>query len=94
MKKGENDRFYEEVLKGLWGYLSDKLNIPVSSLNKINAVNALTGLGLADEEIKQLTDILDTCEYARYSPSGSASELTEIYEGASQFIKLLENSIG
>ncbi len=41
MKRGENDRFYEEVLKALWGYLSDKLSIPVSDLTRTNAVSAL-----------------------------------------------------
>jgi hypothetical protein len=94
LKRGENDRFYEEILKGLWGYLSDKLNIPVSVLTRNNAVTALKAKGIGEEEIKNLTDILDTCEYARYSPSGSGSEATQIYEVASRFIKSLENSIG
>jgi hypothetical protein len=94
LKRGENDRFYEEILKGLWGYLSDKLNIPVSILTRNNAVTALQEKGISDEEIKQLTDILDTCEYVRYAPSASGSEATTIYEEASQFIKSLENSIG
>jgi hypothetical protein len=94
LKRGENDRFYEEILKGLWGYLSDKLNIPVSVLTRNNAVTALKEKGIGEEEIKNLTDILDTCEYARYSPSGSGLEATQIYEVASRFIRSLENSIG
>ena len=32
-KKGD---FYDEVLKALWGYISDKLSIPVSQLSKDN----------------------------------------------------------
>lgn len=94
LKRGENDRFYEEILKGLWGYLSDKLNIPVSDLTRNNAVAALEHKGISEDEIKQLTDILDTCEYARYAPSASGSEATAIFEGASGFIRSLENSIG
>ncbi len=32
LKNNEIDKFYEEILKAVWGYLSDKLNIPVSEL--------------------------------------------------------------
>jgi hypothetical protein len=37
-KMHENDKagFYDEVLKALWGYLSDKLCMPVSELSKDN----------------------------------------------------------
>ena len=32
----QKNEFYDEVLKALWGYISDKLNIPVSQLSKDN----------------------------------------------------------
>ena len=50
--------------------------------------------GIDEERIKNLSGILDACEYARFSPSGSESEAATIYEGVSQFIKSVENSIG
>jgi hypothetical protein len=92
--KDENlDRFYEEILKAIWGYLSDKLNIPVSELNRNNATISLSERGIDEERIKNLISILDTCEYARYSPSGSGTEAATIYADVSQFIKSVENSI-
>jgi len=94
IKHEETDRFHEEILKALWGYLSDKLNIPVSDLTRNNAVTALKDHGIEDEEIGLLTDLLDTCEYARYSPDASKKEVSVIYEDASRFIRSLENSIG
>jgi len=94
LKNEQIDKFYEEILKAMWGYLSDKLNIPVSDLTRNNAVNSLIEKGIDEETILELTGILDTCEYARFSPSASGSEAETIYEGASQFIKSIENSIG
>ena len=93
MKREENDKFHEEILKALWGYLSDKLSIPVSDLTRTNAVTALQERGIDTEKLQELTDILDKCEYARYSPSAAATEMAEIYEGASQFIRSIENNI-
>ncbi len=93
MKRDEMDRFYEEILKAIWGYLSDKLNIPVSDLTRNNALAALKEKEIKEDILDNLVKILDTCEYARYAPSGSSSEAEEIYEGASRFIRSLENSI-
>jgi hypothetical protein len=93
LKNDETDTFYEEILKALWGYLSDKLNIPVSDLTRSNAITALSFQGIDEERISSLKSILDTCEYARYAPSSSGPEASAIYEGASQFIKSVENSL-
>ena len=41
LKSGRIDKFYEEILKAIWGYLSDKLNIPVSDLTRNNAFVSL-----------------------------------------------------
>jgi len=94
LKNEQIDRFYEEVLKAMWGYLSDKLSIAVSDLTRNKAVTSLSEKGIDEEKISNLNRILDACEYARFSPSGSETEAKTIYEGASQFIKSVENSIG
>jgi hypothetical protein len=94
LKENQSDKFYEEILKALWGYLSDKLNIPVSELNRSSAVNALIEKGIAEEEVSNLASVIDKCEYARFAPSSSAEEAEKIYDEASRFIRLFENSIG
>ncbi len=91
LKNDEIDHFHEEILKAIWGYLSDKLNIPVSDLTRSNAISALTERGIDIQLINSLTGILDTCEYARYAPSSSETGASDIYESASQFIKSVEN---
>jgi hypothetical protein len=94
LKNEEIDQFYDEILKALWGYLSDKLNIPVSELTRTNSIAALQEQGIDEENIESLSRILDTCEFARFAPSSSGAEAATIYEGASQFIKSVENLIG
>jgi hypothetical protein len=91
LKNDDTDRFYEEILKALWGYLSDKLSIPVSEMTRTNAIMALTEKGIDEQLLNNLKSILDTCEYARYAPSSSETGASDIYEGASQFIKSVEN---
>ena len=94
LKNEQIDKFHEEILKAIWGYLSDKLNIPVSDLTRNNAIISLQERGIDENRINNLTGILDACEYARFAPSASGTEAATIYEGASQFIKSVENSIG
>lgn len=94
LREKQTDRFYEEILKALWGYLSDKLNIPVSELTRSSAVQSLTEKGIPEEEINTLSSIIDKCEYARYAPSSSSEEAGKLYDGASGFIRYVENSIG
>ncbi len=94
LREKQTDRFYEEILKALWGYLSDKLNIPVSELTRSSAVQSLSEKGIPEEEINTLSSIIDKCEYARYAPSSSSEEAEKLYDGASGFIRYVENSIG
>ena len=94
LKNEEIDQFYDEILKAIWGYLSDKLNIPVSDLTRTNAIAVLQQQGIEEDETKSLSEILDACEFARFAPSSSGTEAASVYEGASQFIKSVENLIG
>jgi len=93
LKKGDTDRFHEEILKAIWGYLSDKLNIPVASLTRTNAISALGEKGADEEQLSLLTGLLDKCEFARYAPAGSATAARELYEEASRIIGSIENIV-
>lgn len=93
MKEKQTDKFHEEILKAIWGYLSDKLNIPVSELTRNSAVTSLAEKGIEQQEITNLTSIIDSCEFARFAPSSSAAATEKIYEDASKFIRIVENSI-
>ena len=92
MKANNANSFYAEILKAIWGYLSDKLNIPVSELNKENIAVELQSFGADDTSISQLLTILDKCEFAQYAPELSGSNMNEIYDEASDIMNKLENT--
>lgn len=93
LKKGNNEAFYDEVLKALWGYTSDKLNIPVSRLNKDNVEDILKEKNISDAEVAHFIELLNTCEYARYAPSAVAGGMEETYKNAVSVISEMDNKI-
>lgn len=92
MTAGEEKPFYEEMLKALWGYMSDKLNIPVSNLTKDNIREELLKRSIDADYINRFIEIISECEYAQYSPSTSG-QMTEIYNGAVKILSKFESLI-
>lgn len=90
MRAHKNDLFYEEELRALWGYLSDKLTIPVSQLSRDNIKFNLLEAGADDELSCQVIDLIDECEMARYTPAASHLKLHEIYDKSVEIIDKLD----
>lgn len=90
LKEGNKDSFYEEVLKATWTYLSDKLSIPVSSLTKDRVESELTAHNVESKLINQFSNILNTCEFARYAPNSGQQEMGNLYAETIQTISDLE----
>lgn len=93
MKEHKKEEFYDEVLRALWGYLSDKLNIPQASLTKDNVEMELLKYGVDEGLIKEFMDILNTCEFARYAPSQASDAMDKLYELTVDAIGKMENTI-
>jgi hypothetical protein len=93
LKEGKKDQFYDEVLKAVWNYLSDKMSIPVSSLTKDNVETELKSRQVDERTINRLLNILNTCEFARYAPNSGQQEMGNLFEEAIQTISDLENKI-
>lgn len=93
LRENKREEFYDEVLKALWGYLSDKLNIPVASLTKDNVETELMKYGVDESLIKEFMDILNTCEFARFAPVQDEHEMDKVYESTVQAIDKMENTI-
>lgn len=91
MTKGDNEKFYEEMLRATWGYLSDKLSIPASQLSRDNVAIELTKFGASESLTTDIISVLDDCEMARYAPTASHEEVERIYNKATSTIKELEN---
>ncbi len=91
MNSGKNDSFYEEILRALWGYISDKLNIPVAQLSRDNVSEKLRVYGVSDETIDKTIHILNECEMARYTPEDSRQSPREIYDATSEVMNSMES---
>jgi hypothetical protein len=93
LKENKKEAFYDEVLRALWGYMSDKLSLPVSKLSRNNASELMQKRMVTDETIDRFMKIVDTCEFARYSPSLGNSEMDRLYHETIQAITLIEGEI-
>ena len=83
--------FFDEVLKALWGYISDKLNIPVSRLSKDNIEEKLRNHGVNEELIKEFLNALNDCEFARFAPGDENQAKDKVYSSSIEVISKMEN---
>jgi len=93
LKSNEQEKYYEEMTRAIWGYLSDKLTIPVADLSKEKANESLKQKNISDEIISELNSIIENCELARYSPNSDSSKMNEIYNKSNELISKLEQNI-
>ena len=93
LKENKKEAFYDEVLRALWGYLSDKLNMPQSNLTKDNVEAELMKYGVDNALITEFMDILHTCEFARYAPAQGSDAMDKLYEQTVDAIGKMENTI-
>ena len=94
-KIAEKDKagFYDEVLKAIWGYLSDKLNMPQAELSKDNIAAELAARQVPEALIEECSKLLSECEFARYAPTLSRNSVEQIYENVASLMNKLENLI-
>lgn len=92
LSAGNTKQFYEAVARGLYGYLSDKLNIPVADLNKENITDQLKARALDQTTINQLADTIDLCEMARFAPVTGISQ-QQVFDKAKNTINEIEDKI-
>jgi hypothetical protein len=93
MKRDLKEDFYEELVKAMWGYLSDKLGIPVAKLSKDNAKSEMISKKVDEEYINQILNIIDRCEYARYAPVTDETKMDTVYNDAIKVISKLQQKL-
>ena len=89
-KPGE---FYDEVLRALWGYVGDKLNMPVEQLSHDNISQRLTARNVDEATIAQFIEALDECEFERYAPGDPKGNMNKVYEKAMTAIEKIEETM-
>jgi hypothetical protein len=93
MNGGQQTLMYEELSRALWGYLSDKLNIPVADLSKDTGKEMMRQHKVNDALIDEFIGVIDDCEFARYAPSAGSTDMKTLYNRAVEVIDKMQKTI-
>ena len=91
MDEGKSSAFYDEVLRALWGYVGDKLNIPVEQLSHDNISQKLFERSVDADTVGLFIGALDECEFERYAPGDPKGNMNKVYEKAMTAIERIED---
>lgn len=93
MLKNKNLEFYDEVLKTLWGYASDKLDLPVEQLSRDNISERFEKINVAKEVIDKFIAAIDECEFERYAPGDEKGNMKRTLDTAMTAISDMEEAV-
>ncbi len=93
MLENKHNEFYDEVLRALWGYVGDKMNIPVTDLSHDNIEEKLREHDIDQDTTNKFLEALDSCEYARYAPGDVKGNMNKTFETAMDAITKIEESM-
>ena len=93
MTDNKPSEFYDEVLRALWGYVGDKLNIPVEQLSHDNISQRLAERQVEDATIAEFMGALDECEFERYAPGDPKGNMSKVYDKAISAIEKIEETM-
>lgn len=92
LKRGNKDKFYDELLKAMWGYAGYKLKMPTSELMRDNIRQMMLEHDVPQNYIDTFIEIIDNSEFAKYSSSNQAQDMQEAYNQAKMNINALEKA--
>lgn len=91
IKQNDRSRFYDEMLRALWGYIAHKLKMPTSELTRDNVRERLESRNVPEDSIAKILGLLDDCEFAKYSPDNGSLSMQNLYGQATDVIFNLED---
>ena len=93
MLAGKSSEFYDEVLRALWGYVGDKLNIPVENLSRENISQRLAEREVGEDTVSLFIKALDECEFERFAPGDMTGNMNKTFEAAMTAIMQIEDTM-
>jgi hypothetical protein len=93
LKDNDREKFLNEILKAIWGYLGDKLNLDQANLNREFIEMFLASRNVDASVVTSLIVLLDNCEYIRYAPVENIGELDTLYKDAHSVINQIEQAL-
>lgn len=91
MLAGKTNEFYDEVLRALWGYVGDKLNMPAEKLSRENISEKLQSHNVDANTISKFLSAIDDCEMMRFAPGDPEGNMNKTFESAMTAIMEIEN---
>ena len=93
MADNKPSEFYDEVLRALWGYVGDKLAIPVEQLSHDNISQRLSERQVDETTVNEFMGALDECEFERYAPGDPKGNMNKVYDKAMSAIEKIEETM-
>lgn len=89
LNTGNDNMFYEEIYKAIWGCLADKYNIPLSDLSSDTVLQCLTDKQVPQEQQDRIMRTIHDVDFARFAPGDAAAKKQQIYDEALETIVMI-----
>ncbi len=94
LNQNKTGEYYSELAQALFGYLEDKLNLQKSEFSVDKVIEILKNQNVKSEFTESLKNIAETCERARFAPSGmNIEKARDLSKETFNLIIQLEKSI-
>ena len=91
-KLGDQKEFYLALERSMHNYLKAKLSIQTSEMSKDRIAALLDEKGVDEATNSEFISLLESCEYARYTPASSGA-MQQDYEKAAHVISTLDKQL-
>lgn len=89
LHSGNDNMFYEEIYKAIWGCLADKYNIPLADLSSDTVLQCLADKQVPQEQQDRIMRTINDIDFARFAPGDAASKKQQIYDEALETIVMI-----
>lgn len=92
LSEGDSSGFMDAIYESLFGYLSDKFNIPLSQLSIKIIKEKCDEFNISESTSDRLTSVLNDCEMSKFAPMQNADN-NKIYQDSIKIITEIENAL-
>ena len=91
-EQGKEREVCAEIVRAMQRYIGDRLNVPAEGLTRVEFERLLRPRGAPEELMRELLDLFDRCDVARFAPSSSGTihHSGEMIRSAESLLKRLD----
>ncbi|MCI0445784.1 BatD family protein, partial [bacterium] len=93
LEEKKKEEFYAEVSRALWGYLTDRLKIPPSDLNRETISSTLKQRAVSSDTISAIISTMEQCEFARFAPQSDSLQMEVVFKDTVQLVTKIEDQL-